>query len=48
MKTYKTRLVAKGYRQRQYINYDETFIPVAILKSIQILLVITVHYDYKI
>ena len=46
--TYKARLVAKGYRQRQGVVYDETFSPVAMTKSIQILLAITAHYDYEI
>ena len=48
MKTYKARLVTKEYYQRQYVDYNETFTPVAMLKSIQILLVITAHYDYEI
>ena len=46
--TYKTRLVTKGYHQRQGIDYDETFCPIVILKSIRILLVIAAHYDYEI
>ena len=46
--TYKDRLVAKGYHQKQGIDYDETFSPVAMLKSIRILLAITAHYDYEI
>ena len=46
--TYKARLVAKGYCQRQGVDYAETFNPVAMLKSIRILLAIATHYDYKI
>ena len=38
----------KGYRQRQGIDYDETFSPVAMVKSIQILLAITAYYDHEI
>ena len=37
---YKARLVAKGFRQIQGVDYDETFSPVAMLKSIRILLAI--------
>ena len=44
--TYKAKLVAKGYRQRQGIDYDKTFSPVAMLKSIRILLAIVAHYNY--
>ena len=46
--TYKARLVAKGYTQKQGIDYEETFSPVAMLKSIRIMLVISVYYDYEI
>ena len=46
--TYKARLIAKGYHQRQGIDYDETLSPVAMLKSIRILLVIDAHCDYEI
>ena len=46
--TYKARLVAKGYRQRQGIDYDETLSPVAMLKSIGILLSIDAHCDCEI
>ena len=46
--TYKDRLVAKGYSQRQGIDYDETFSPVAMKKSIKILLAIVGYYDYEI
>ena len=34
VETYKARLVIKDYRQHYGIDYDETFSPVAMLKSI--------------
>ena len=46
--TYKARLVAKGFRQTHGVDYDETFSPVAMLKSIRILLAIAAYYDYEI
>ena len=46
--TYKARLVAKSYCQRQGIDYDETLSPVAMLKSIRILLDFDAHCDYEI
>ena len=48
VKTYKAHLVAKGYHQRYGIDYDETFSPVVMLKSIQIMLAIAAHLDYEI
>ena len=48
VETYKTRLVAKGYRQKEGIDYGETFSPVAMIKSIRILLAIAAYYDYEI
>jgi hypothetical protein len=45
---YKARLVAKGFRQIQGVNYDEIFSPIAMLKSIQILLSIVAYFDYEI
>lgn len=43
---YKARLPAKGFKQGHGIDYDETFSPIAMLKSIRILLVIDAFYDY--
>ena len=48
VETFKAKLVAKGYTQKEGIDYEETFSPVAMLKSIRILLSITTHYDYEI
>ena len=45
---YKARLVTKGFRQIQGIDYDETFSPVAMLKSVRILLATAAYFDYKI
>ena len=45
---YKARLVTKGFRQVQGIDYDETFSPAAMLKSVRIMLAIAAFYDYEI
>ena len=48
MTTYKARLVAKGFSQIHGIDYDETFSPVAMFKSIRIMLAIAAFHDYEI
>ena len=48
VETYKACLVAKGYRQRYGIDYDETFSPVAMLKSIRIMLALAAYLNYEI
>ena len=40
--------MAKVYRKRQGVDYDETFSPVAMIKSIRILLAIVAHYNYEV
>src|SRR3954468_4494164 len=45
---YKARLVAKGFRQIQGVDYDETFSPVAMLKSVRIMLAIAAYFGYEI
>lgn len=48
VETFKTRFVVKGFTQKEGINYEEIFSPLAMLKSIRILLVIAAHLDYEI
>ena len=40
--------MAKGYRKKYGIDFDETFSPVAMIKSIRILLAIAAYHDYEI
>ena len=42
---YKARFQAKGYGQREGINYNEVFSPVMKHSSIRILLALIVQYD---
>ncbi|KAJ9567756.1 hypothetical protein OSB04_003722, partial [Centaurea solstitialis] len=46
--TFKARLVTKGFTQTHGIDYDETFSPVAMLKSIRILMAISAYFNYEI
>ncbi|KAK8600839.1 hypothetical protein V6N12_050687 [Hibiscus sabdariffa] len=48
VQTYKGRLVAKGFRQIHGVDYDETFSPEAMIKSIRILLAVAAFHDYEI
>jgi hypothetical protein len=45
---YKAWLVVKGFKQIHGIDYDETFSPVVMLKSVWILLEIDAYFDYEI
>nr|GEZ09224.1 retrovirus-related Pol polyprotein from transposon TNT 1-94 [Tanacetum cinerariifolium] len=44
----KARLVAVGYSQKEGIDYDETFAPVARIKSIRLFLAYAAHKDFTV
>ncbi|KAJ9561697.1 hypothetical protein OSB04_006857 [Centaurea solstitialis] len=46
--TFKARLVAKCFTQTHGIDYDETFSPIAMLKSIRISMAISAYFNYEI
>ena len=48
VETFKARLVVKGYTQMEGIDYKDTFLPVAMLQSIRILLSIDACLDFGI
>ena len=48
VESFKARLVAKGFTKKEGIDYEETFSPVAMLKSIRIFLSIAACLDYEI
>ena len=43
----KARLVAQGFTQIEGVNFGETYLPVASLESIRILLAYATHHDFK-
>ena len=42
----KERLVTQGFNQKEEIDYEETFVPVARLEAIRMLLAFTCFKDY--
>lgn len=44
---YKTRLVAKGYTQREGIDYNETFSPVSSKDSLRIIMALVAHFNLE-
>ena len=42
---YKARIVTKGFRQVQSVDYDESFSLVSMLKSVRIMLAIAAFYE---
>ena len=44
---YKTRLVSKGYNQRESVDFKETFSPMSTKDSLRIIMAIVAHFDIK-
>ncbi|TYK17991.1 putative mitochondrial protein [Cucumis melo var. makuwa] len=44
---YKARLVAKGYHQQEGIEFEETFSPVVKKPTVQIVLSLAAHFEWK-
>ena len=44
---YKTRLVAKGFTQREGIDYNKTFSPVSSKDSFRIIVTLVAHFDLE-
>jgi hypothetical protein len=44
---FKARLMAKGFTQREVIDYTETFSPVSCKNSLRIIMALVAHYDLE-
>ncbi|GKE71057.1 retrotransposon protein, putative, ty1-copia subclass, partial [Tanacetum coccineum] len=48
VRTFKARLVVKGFTQTYRVDYEEAFSPVVDIRAIRILIAIAAYYDYEI
>ena len=44
---HKTRLVTKGYSQREGIHFEETFSPISTKDSLRIIMALVAHFDLE-
>lgn len=44
---YNARLVAKGFTQRERVNYNDTFSPVSSKDSMRVIMALTTHFDLE-
>ena len=47
LERYKAKLVAKGYTQKDDIDYKEMFLPISRKDSFKIIMTLVAHYDSK-
>jgi hypothetical protein len=45
---HKVRLIAKGYVQRQGVDFEEMFAPVARMESVRVMLAVAAHHGWTV
>ena len=47
LRVIKAKLVAKGFTQREWIDYNDTFSPVSSKDSMRVIMALTAHFDLE-